>query len=63
MFCPLFDLPIINRNIYDLPGIMYQMDHGTSRNKFKKQQSVGQKSLWVFAPRSVVFIYFNVRTK
>ncbi|EGO8529210.1 hypothetical protein CUM49_05820 [Enterococcus faecalis] len=35
MFCPLFDLPIINRNIYDLPGILYQMDHGTSRNKNK----------------------------
>ncbi|EJV28485.1 hypothetical protein HMPREF1339_00627, partial [Enterococcus faecalis ERV72] len=50
MFCPLFDLPIINRNIYDLPGIMYQMDHGTSRNKFKKTTERGTKITLDFCP-------------
>ena len=47
MFCPLFDLPIINRNIYDLPGIMYQMDHGRQgikqilfKQSYKKQRNI-----------------------
>ncbi|EGO8422397.1 hypothetical protein DSH65_12805 [Enterococcus faecalis] len=59
MFCPLFDLPIINRNIYDLPGIMYQMDHGTSRNRFKKTTERGTKITLGFCSTLCCFYLFQ----